>query len=186
MAQWEFVEWLLFWILETSHFEFEWDTGNSSKNLVKHGVTTEEIESVFRSGLALPLGIQISPVANEQLWGLSVQVLVVQYFKSLLSSVKEKSESSVLVKHTRKKGLSMKKSYVKSHPEYEQSFELDSKKILAAMKRFKESPKKPTSIALDQTTINELKAIALIQGIPYQVLIRVFILDGLDRLKKAA
>jgi hypothetical protein len=31
MAQWEFVEWLMFWILETSHFEFEWDKGNQSK-----------------------------------------------------------------------------------------------------------------------------------------------------------
>ncbi len=80
----------------------------------------------------------------------------------------------------------MKKSYAKRLPEYEQEFELDSKKILAAMKRFKESPKKPTSVALDETTIQELKAIAATQGIPYQVLIRVFILDGLDRLKKAA
>ena len=80
----------------------------------------------------------------------------------------------------------MKKSYAKRLPEYEQEFELDSKKILAAMKRFKESPKKPTSVALDETTIQELKAIAATQGIPYQVLIRVFILDGLDRLRRAA
>lgn len=80
----------------------------------------------------------------------------------------------------------MKKSYAKSLKEYDQAFELDAKKILAAMKRYKSAPKKPTSVALDETTINELKAIAEIQGIPYQVLIRVFILDGLDRLKKAA
>ncbi len=80
----------------------------------------------------------------------------------------------------------MKKSYAKRLPEYDQEFELDSKKILAAMKRFKESPKKPTSVALDETTIKELRAIAETQGIPYQVLIRVFILDGLDRLKKSA
>ncbi len=80
----------------------------------------------------------------------------------------------------------MKKTYVKSLKEYDQEFELDSKKILAAMKRFKESPKKPTSVALDETTIQELKNIAATQGIPYQVLIRVFILDGLDRLKKTA
>ncbi len=69
MAQWEFVEWLLFWILETSHFEFEWDEGNSTKSAKKHGVETHEIEAVFRSGLALPLGIQISPTANEQRLG---------------------------------------------------------------------------------------------------------------------
>jgi predicted DNA binding CopG/RHH family protein len=37
-----------------------------------------------------------------------------------------------------------------------------------------------------ETTIQELKMVADVQGIPYQVLIRVFILDGLDRLKKAA
>ena len=80
----------------------------------------------------------------------------------------------------------MKKTYVKSLKEYDQPFELDSKKILAAMKRFKDSPKRPTSVALDETTIQELKAIAEVQGIPYQVLIRMFILDGLDRLKKSA
>jgi uncharacterized DUF497 family protein len=71
MAQWEFVEWLLFWILETSHFEFEWDEGNLTKNSKKHGIEVGQIESVFRSGLALPLGIQISPlVKNEQRLGM--------------------------------------------------------------------------------------------------------------------
>jgi predicted DNA binding CopG/RHH family protein len=40
-------------------------------------------------------------------------------------------------------------------------------------------------VALDETTISELKATAEKQGIPYQVLIRVFILDGLERLKKS-
>ncbi len=44
MAQWEFVEWLLFWILETSHFVFEWDEGNSTKSAKKHGVETNEIK----------------------------------------------------------------------------------------------------------------------------------------------
>ena len=80
----------------------------------------------------------------------------------------------------------MKKSYAKSMKEYDKPFELDAKKILAAMKRYKESPKKPTSVALDETTVKELKTLAEIQGIPYQVLIRVFILDGLARMKKAA
>lgn len=70
MAQWEFVEWLLFWILETSHFEFEWDAGNKSKSAAKHGISTGEVEAVFRSGLALPLGIQIAPWAPEQRLGL--------------------------------------------------------------------------------------------------------------------
>ena len=80
----------------------------------------------------------------------------------------------------------MKKSYAKSAKEYNKTFELDAKKILAAMKRYKDLPKKPTSVALDETTIQELKGMAESQGIPYQVLIRVFILDGLERLKKAS
>ncbi len=61
MAHWEFVEWLLFWILETSHFEFEWDAGNRSKSAAKHGISTEEVEAVFRSGLALLLGFKFGP-----------------------------------------------------------------------------------------------------------------------------
>ena len=70
MAKWEFVEWLLFWLLETSRFEFEWDDGNRHKNAAKHGITTHEAETVFRSGFAIPLGIQISPVVPEQRLGL--------------------------------------------------------------------------------------------------------------------
>lgn len=70
MAQWEFVEWLMFWILETSHFEFEWDRGNQTKNKEKHDISTEEIEAVFRSGAALPLGVQTMPVVSEQRLGL--------------------------------------------------------------------------------------------------------------------
>lgn len=79
----------------------------------------------------------------------------------------------------------MKKSYVKSRKEFDEPFELDAKIILAAMKRFKDSRKKPTSVALDEKTIQALKWAAEKQGLPYQVLIRVFILNGLDRIKKA-
>jgi uncharacterized DUF497 family protein len=70
MEQWEFVDWLLFWIMETSHYEFEWDRGNQTKSQSKHGVSTDEVETVFRSGQALPLGIQISPPSDEQRLGL--------------------------------------------------------------------------------------------------------------------
>ncbi len=80
----------------------------------------------------------------------------------------------------------MKKSYAKSKKEYDAPFELDARKILAAMKRHKESRKRPTSVALDDTTIRDLKAIAEKQGIPYQVLIRVFILDGIEKLRGKA
>lgn len=80
---------------------------------------------------------------------------------------------------TEKKENSMKKSYAKSHKEYEGNFELDSKKILVAMKRHKNSRKRPTSVALEDRTIHELKMVAEKQGIPYHVLIRVFILEWL-------
>jgi uncharacterized protein len=70
MAQWEFVDWLLYWILETSFFEFEWDEGNRTKNKTKHGLEVFEIEEVFRSGLALPLGVQIQPIHTEQRLGI--------------------------------------------------------------------------------------------------------------------
>jgi predicted DNA binding CopG/RHH family protein len=80
----------------------------------------------------------------------------------------------------------MKKVYVKSLKRYKPTAVLDLEKIVEAMRRFKDSPKKPTSVALDEATINELKKEAEKNGIPYQVLIRVFILEGLDRLKKAA
>ena len=53
------------------------------------------------------------------------------------------------------------------------------------MRRLKNSKKKPTRVTLDETTILDLKTIAELQGTPYQFLIRVFILDGLERLKKA-
>jgi uncharacterized DUF497 family protein len=70
MATWEFVDWLMFWILETSHFEFEWDEGNQTKSQKKHKVTIPEVEHVFRSGLAVPLGIQLTPKKEEQRLGL--------------------------------------------------------------------------------------------------------------------
>lgn len=70
MAQWEFVECLLIWLMETAHFEFEWDHGNKTKSVSKHGVSVEEVEGVFKSGSALPLGVQIGPQADEQRLGL--------------------------------------------------------------------------------------------------------------------
>ncbi len=80
----------------------------------------------------------------------------------------------------------MKKRYAKSLKEYDAPFKIEADKILAAMKRFKNVRKKPTSVALDDDTVKELRHVAEKQGIPYQVLIRVFILDGLNRIKKAS
>ncbi|MBL7544094.1 MAG: hypothetical protein JNL11_09765 [Bdellovibrionaceae bacterium] len=70
MAQFEFVAWLVKWILEQETFEFDWDHGNSTKSLQKHAFNSESAEQVFiNKDLLVPLGIQISPEANEPRFG---------------------------------------------------------------------------------------------------------------------
>ena len=70
MAQYEFVAWLARWLFEQEDFVFEWDHGNSMKSVSKHGVSTETAEQVFRNKEVLaPLGIQVSPKANEPRFG---------------------------------------------------------------------------------------------------------------------
>ena len=66
MAKFEYVEWLFLWLLETKTFRFEWDLGNSTKNLLKHGISQNEVEEVFNLGQALPIGIQVKPVVPEE------------------------------------------------------------------------------------------------------------------------
>lgn len=61
----------------------------------------------------------------------------------------------------------------------------DTKEILAGMSRLKGARRKPTSIALEEEMLLELKEIAAIRGIPYQVLMRLLISDGLKKLKAA-
>ena len=75
----------------------------------------------------------------------------------------------------------MKHSYVKSKREYEGASDFDKRKIISAAKRLKRKRKFPTSVALDEGTIKELKALAAWRGVPYQVLMRMFILDGLHK-----
>lgn len=75
----------------------------------------------------------------------------------------------------------MKHTYVKSDKAYAAASVFEKKKILEAARRLKKKRKLPTSIALEESTINELKALAEWRGIPYQVLMRMFILDGLHR-----
>lgn len=70
MAQWEFVEWLFLWLLNNSVFEFEWDEGNRNKSEQKHGVTVDEVESVFYLKKGMPLGIQVSPPCAENRFGI--------------------------------------------------------------------------------------------------------------------
>lgn len=80
----------------------------------------------------------------------------------------------------------MKPLRVKSLKDYKGPFVLDADRILTAMKRYKDAKRKPTSVALEERTIRELKALAQQQGIPYQVLMRIFILYGLEAMKKAS
>jgi predicted DNA binding CopG/RHH family protein len=54
------------------------------------------------------------------------------------------------------------------------------------MARLKGARRKPTSVALDADLLQELKKVATKQAIPYQVLMRLLIADGLRRMKKSA
>ena len=54
------------------------------------------------------------------------------------------------------------------------------------MSRLKGARRKPTSVALEEELLNELKEIAKERGVPYQVLMRLLIADGVKRLKEAA
>ena len=78
----------------------------------------------------------------------------------------------------------MKRS-AKRLKEYEQ-IEFDPHSIIEGMARLKGSRRKPTSIALEEELIKELKSIASKQGIPYQVLMRLIISEGVKKLKRGA
>ena len=79
----------------------------------------------------------------------------------------------------------MKKAYGKSLKEYEEPSYFDEEKLLKAMKKA-QSRRKPTSVALEEKTIRELKKLADKKNVPYQVLMRIFIIDGLNKMKKVA
>lgn len=77
----------------------------------------------------------------------------------------------------------MKKS-VKRLKAYEH-IEFNTQEIVKGMSRLKGARRKPTSIALEVELLNELKEVAAEKGIPYQVLMRLLIADGLKKLKVA-
>jgi uncharacterized DUF497 family protein len=66
MGRFEFILWLAYWYAQQTSFEFEWDSANVSKSKQKHGVDTEEVESVFDLKLAAPLGRQVAPETSEE------------------------------------------------------------------------------------------------------------------------
>ena len=77
----------------------------------------------------------------------------------------------------------MSRYYVKSLREYEKPVTFDDRLLLEAMKRVVKGRRKPTSIALEESVLRSLKRFAKEKGIPYQVLMRMFILDGLRRIE---
>lgn len=76
----------------------------------------------------------------------------------------------------------MKKKYAKSLPEYDE-IHFDEEAVL---KSRRVGRKMPTSVSLPPEVVEELKVIAQKKGIPYQVLMRSFIIEGLEKLKKAS
>lgn len=80
----------------------------------------------------------------------------------------------------------MKLTFVKSEKGYDAVSGFEKAKILAAAKRLKKRRKLPTSIALEEDTIKDLKTLAEWRGVPYQVLMRMFIVDGLHKSMASA
>ena len=62
----------------------------------------------------------------------------------------------------------------------------DEKKIIESAKRLKQGRKQPTSVALEEQTVKDLKKLSQKKGVPYQILMRMFILEGLEKMKKVA
>ena len=75
--------------------------------------------------------------------------------------------------------------YVKNERGYERT-EFEARKIRRAVEKARGARKKPTSVALDPEFIDDLKREAQARGVPYQVLMRMFIVEGFNRLKRAS
>lgn len=73
--------------------------------------------------------------------------------------------------------------YVKNEPGYETT-SFEPRKIRMAVQKGRRARKKPTSVALDPELVEELKREAQARGVPYQVLMRMFIVEGFKRLKQ--
>ena len=74
---------------------------------------------------------------------------------------------------------------VKSEKGY-QNVTFESKKIKSAYKKLKAAKKHPTSINLSEETVADLKKLAASRGVPYQTLMRMLVVEGIKRLKRAA
>ena len=78
---------------------------------------------------------------------------------------------------------------VKNEKGYEKSLTADWEAVKKGLKKVRAEigqPRKvPTSVALDPRLIFDLKKEAKARNMPYQVLIRMFIIEGFKKLKKA-
>lgn len=76
----------------------------------------------------------------------------------------------------------MTTKYIKTNSEYDE-VEFDEKTVKKARKIGR---KMPTSVSLPPEIVNELKELADKKGIPYQVLMRSFIIEGLEKIRDAS
>ena len=77
----------------------------------------------------------------------------------------------------------MKKKTDITDDEMYEKVEFDGDAVVEA-RRLSKLPKRPTSVALEDVTIQALRELAQERGIPYQVLMRSYIVDGIRRDKK--
>lgn len=70
LAKFEYSDWLIGYFQSVVIFVFEWDSGNSKKSFVKHGITIEQIESCFYDDDILALGRQLTPRCAENRFGI--------------------------------------------------------------------------------------------------------------------
>ena len=77
------------------------------------------------------------------------------------------------------------KKYARRLKDYEK-IDFDPREIIEGMSRLKGARRKPTSVSLEEELLKELKSIADKKGVPYQVLMRLLIADGIRRMKEAA
>lgn len=79
--------------------------------------------------------------------------------------------------------------YAKNERGYEKSLQADWEAVKKGLKKVRaqvgEPKKVPTSVALDPRLIADLKKEAKARGVPYQVLIRMFIIEGYKKMKRA-
>lgn len=76
------------------------------------------------------------------------------------------------------------KMYAKKLKTYDK-IDFNPQEIIAGMSRLKGARRRPTSVALEEDLLDELKLLAEKRGVPYQVLMRLLIADGIKRLKAA-